>query len=84
MLPFFRAIMKAIRRQVNTGQYHQASYTLKRLAFSISEICLQRQFKNAILLGGVEQALMAMQKIISFARKDTFRKCTFFATSRGT
>ena len=69
MLPFFRDLMKALTRQVSTGQYHQASHTLVHVGVALSEIRLQRRFKNIVLLGGVEQTLKAMQKVISLLGK---------------
>ena len=61
--------MKALTRQVSTGQYHQASHTLVHVGVALSEIRLQRRFKNIVLLGGVEQTLKAMQKVISLLGK---------------
>ena len=57
--------MKAVAREINTGQHHQASHTLVRVGVALSQIHLQRRFKNIVILGGVEQALMAMQKVTS-------------------
>ena len=61
--------MKAITKQVNTGQHHQASHTLRRLAHAIPKICPQSRFKTIVILGGVEQTFMAMQKEISLLVK---------------
>ena len=69
MVLFFRDLMKALTRQVSTGQYHQASHTLVRVGVALSEIRLQRRFKNIVLLGGVEQTLKAMNKVISLLGK---------------
>ena len=47
----------------------QACQTLTTLAQELSQIHLQRQFNNIVILGGVEKALMAMKKVISLLRK---------------
>ena len=61
--------MKAVAREINTGQHHQASHTLVRVGVALSQIHLQRRFKNIVILGGVEQTLMAMQKVTSLLGK---------------
>ena len=54
--------MKAVTKELNTDQHHQATQTLVRIGLALSQIRLQRRFKNIVLLGGVEQALIAMRK----------------------
>ena len=54
MLPFFRDLMKAVAREINTGQLHHATQTVVRVGLA-PQIRLQRRFKNIMLLGGVEQ-----------------------------
>ena len=71
MLPFFRDLMKAVKKELNTGQHHQATQTLVRAGLALSQIRLQTCFKNIVILGGVEQTLMAMQKVISLLGKKT-------------
>ena len=66
--------MKAVTKELNTGQHHQATQTLVRIGLALSQIRLQKRFKNIVLLGGVEQALMAMMKETSMLEKRHFHK----------
>ena len=52
--------MMVLSRELRWGQHHNAC----KMATSFNKIQVQRTFKNVALLGGVEQALMAMKEVI--------------------
>ena len=57
-----RDLMKAVTKELNTGQHHQATQTLVRIGLALSQIRLQRRFKNIVLLGGAEKALISHEE----------------------
>ena len=71
MLPFCRQLVKTISRHLSAAQHHQACKTLERIGREMGNIRGLRQFKNIVLLGGVEKSLMAMKEVISLLGKCT-------------